>query len=168
MVFTTELLGIVRKASNRHEGDLERSVARAIQDVRAAPQFLEWTQALIDYAIRQLVYQTRCVGNRNLKKSACGEPKVIVGRSAAVAEACASLSRFKIGSTILAWVLGKELEGLAVQEERLGDGHYLNARFLRRLLPLVPEEKRVEDVVSDKKLRQLFREEERRVRKDVA
>jgi len=154
------VLQIAERAARRHKSDLEAAGRLATKEVVALPQFAKLGPLLIAYAMRQLVYEARCNGNRALKRENgfhTGHTKVFAGRSTSVAAAASkSYLEYNIGSTVLGDLLPNGLREVMMGERAKGNGHLFNARVCEALIEIVPEEKRVREVVSERQLKAIW------------
>lgn len=153
-----ELLAIVKLAVQKHN-EPQPAIEEAHKSVRKRPEFQAWVDLLVQTAVAELVYRERAVINTRLKAQAgeYGKPaKVSVGQSDAVNEVYTLYYQYKIGGTILGNVMGEELAGIGEKERALSEGHLFNARLCEELARFVPEGKRVQDCVSERKLKVLF------------
>ena len=169
--FPAEVLAIIKKAASRYPSDIVKATDDAENKIRALPDFDEIVHILIRAAIQEQVYEARHAVTRQIKYETGqygGPAKVVSGESEGVKRAAISCYQFRIGSTILGLVLGEELLVLAAAENAIGNGHLYNAELLTKLKPLVPEGKRVQDAVSEKKLRAIMESIRKKYEDDAA
>jgi hypothetical protein len=156
--YPAEVLTIVKMAVQKHSDPAE-AVAQAERQIRALPTFASLFDTLVRSAVTELVYDHRHLANVAMRRQAgqYGKPgKVVVGASESVNKVYESYYRYRIGATMLGNLTGAELLVVAQTERALAGGHLFNARLCEELGVLVPEEKAVQDVVSEKRLRALF------------
>lgn len=161
MEFPQNVLRVVEKAVEKHPTDIEAAVTQAERAVRKLDEFSELVDTLVRHAIQELVYDCRHhmnVATKNQNGEYDNPAKVTSAASSAVQRAADSVYLFKIAGTILGDLTGKELPVVAANETAVASGHAFNAWICNKLSPLVPEDKRVRDAVSEKKLRSIFQQ----------
>lgn len=169
MQFPDSVLRIAEEAAAKYQDDIDRAAEKAEKDIRSLPDFDGLVEMLLSYAVRNLVHEARHKSNTQIRRITGrygGPAKVVVGRSASVARACESYYSYCVAGKALGSLLGADLEAAAQAENAIAEGHLFRVRLCRRLREMVPDEKRVRDVVSEKKLRAIFREEEERVNRE--
>lgn len=160
MEFPESLLTVVKRAVKKYPADIEKCVAEAEKLLRKRKAFTEWVGMLITQGVQEIVYDIRHQINVRIKKENKeygGKSTVIPGASEAVQEV-ESVYAYRIAGTMLGLVLGADLRGIADSEAAIANGHQFNSILARRLMPLVPKDKRVQDVVTEKRLQKMFRE----------
>jgi len=162
MEFPKQILKIVGKCAAKYGDDVEHAVTYAGKQVRRLKEFDSFASGLIDHALRELIYDARHQTNLRIRRengndSDRVDPKVIVGRSPAVAEVYESVYNYLIAGMMLGSVCGEMLESIAASERARAGGHTFNAHLAEELRLLVPEDKTVREVVSEEHLQKLFR-----------
>lgn len=118
----------------------------------------ELKEALIDLAIRELIYRNRCVFNKTLKREVLSSDPKLKPLSDSVMGAASSFYDLYVGSNRLGSILGKQLLPLAADERATAEGHIDNAQFFESIATRykIPPEGRVEDYVKEIELRRLY------------
>lgn len=151
---------VIAKAIAKHD-ETEPAVEQAIRDVRGLPCFPLLVDTLVNRSVRRLVHDMRhhrtVVVKRESGVYGRGQ-KIDYQRSTRVNGVFATLYDMAVAGTTLGVLTGKELPEAADRERNIGNGHLANAALLDRLAPLVKEDKRVRDCVSEKRLRSLWRQ----------
>lgn len=161
MDYPESVLEAVHDAASEHGDDLGQAVECAVAKVRALPEFGGLVDQFVKTAVQELLYRDRHQTNVAIRRQggAYGAAaKVSPAGSAAVRRVFQSYFDYCVGGKQLGAVLGEELAGLADGERERAAGHQFNARLLDRLQAVVPEGKRVRDVLTDRKLGNLFKE----------
>lgn len=157
---------LVAYCARRYKDDIDKAVDALEAKVRALPNFEDLQRALVRQSLRSQIHEYRHTSNTRQKREELREKalspqrqaaKVVIGRSKAVVAAAEGWLDYYIGSKTLGSLLGKELPTLAAQENELVKGHSFNYRLLKELSKIVPDEKTVRSVVSEKKLKSLVR-----------
>lgn len=150
---------VARECSQKYGHDVSLSKAEAVKRIRKLPVFQELVDTLLNRAIGDMVEQCRHETNRAIKRAAglygVGA-KVVPHENASVQKVYQSLYNLNIGGTMLGMVLGRDLEKIAETEESCAQGHNFNAALCRLLAPHVPKDKRVMEVITEKRLRSIF------------
>ncbi len=160
MEFPESLLAVVKRAVKKYPADIEKCVAEAEKALRKRKAFTEWLDILITQGVQEIVYDIRHQINTRIKnenKEYGGKSTVIPGASEAVQEV-ESVYAYRIAGTMLGLVLGVQLLDIANSEAAIANGHQFNSVLARSLMPLVPNDKRVQEAVSEKRLQKMFRE----------
>lgn len=158
--FPETMVEIIERAARQHSEDITKGVECAKRDIQSLPEYHQLIDTLVTEAIRELIYDVRHRDNvkmRNESGAYSIEPKVQPGKSKDVQETFENLHRYFLAGQTLGEIMGEQLEGIAESEESKANGHLFNARLCRELSRLVPEGKRVKDVVSLKKLGMIFK-----------
>lgn len=160
MNYPDKVLQITAKMAAEYGDDIPAAVAAAVRTVRGLPGYRSMVDTLVQQCIKELIYQARHNANVAARREEgyYGQPGKVSGVTTTTEEVHRSLYCYYIGGTMLGLVTGSELPVLAAKEELTASGHLFNARLCRKLATLVPDDKRVQDVVSEKKLRTLFRQ----------
>jgi hypothetical protein len=157
-MFEENVINIVRQAVADHPKPEDAQQA-AEQKIRRLPHFRDLLQELVKTAVLDLVHRERSAVNRSLRTQAgqFGQPaKVVVGASQAVCRAYQSYYNYFVGGSMLGMIKGEHLLGLAEQERALAAGHIFNARLLEELGAIVPAGREVQQVVSERRLKNMF------------
>lgn len=159
-MYPLEVLAIARECMNESKEDIGQAVASA----KALIQELECYPALVDRmvteAIRELIYNLRHQENVKIKRqdgSFHTTNKTRIWESSHVKEVYKSAYNYMIGGRTLSLLLGEEIETLAEGEKNRADGHLFNYRLLKTLQPLIPEGRRVKEVLSEQRLMTIFK-----------
>lgn len=158
MSYPESVLVAVQKATDENPDDIEAAISQAERAVRKLPDFDSLVGALISEAVRELVYRTRGVMNVQIKRDAAmyvGIAKVS-SLSEGVAKVYRSVYEYKIASTTLGRLTGKQLPEVAESERAIAGGHLFNAELCEWLAEQVPEDKSVQQCVPEKRLRPMF------------
>ena len=161
MQFPKEVMGIVREANTNSPSIIEHATAEALAGVKSLSSYEELVDTLIEHAIHDLVCDDRHSINTRIKHQSgvyYKTPKTVVGDSDAVMRAEFSVYSYRIAGTSLGEVLGKDLIDIAGIEDNKADGHFFNSLLLRRLSNVVPQNKKVKNGITQKKLKALFAE----------
>lgn len=138
----------------------EKQVEMAEDKVRKLPDFKQHVEALVSAAIRQTVYDVRHEDNRRIKYDAgvYNRPaKVNPGTSTVVNRTYRSVFDYHIMGVVLGNILGGELDRIIQTHGEIAEGHLKLVRIAEWLkTQRIPANKRVRDVVSEKKLRAQF------------
>lgn len=160
-VYPDVLLKIVRHHAITYK-DVDEAVKRGLVQWRKQKERREWLEQMEADHFRTMVCDVRHSENVATKKAngEYGKPAKVSMGSAAVNRVVlrGMLDDFYIGSRVLGDIQGKELSALADVEQAKAKGSMNNAKFLRLLDPLVPDEKRVRDAISDEKARDIWNE----------
>lgn len=159
MVYPESVIEAIKAAANEHKGDIPEAIAAACAAVRALPDFPAFRESLVDGAIQELVYQVRGASNHAMKVQAgvYGAPaKVLVGRSEELRKVYDDLRDYRIGCQTLGLLFGRDLMPIAEMEGAKARGHEFNRRLVEELARIVPDEKRVRDVVSKRQMVEVF------------
>ena len=171
MDYPKSVYEIVTRAANKHKQNIESAVAMAVAGVKKLPEYSSIVDSLVYSAIQDLVYDSRHNANTSIKRQSGaygGKSKIVVGQSVSIQEAYQSIYDIRIAGNILGYIVGKELAGLAEKERATGDGHYVNAKLVESLVAIVPENKRVRDAVTEKRLRVLLKQAQEKIQREAA
>lgn len=155
-----ESIKAVVEAAARKYPEVGDAVAAAERAARKLPEFPGMVDALVRDAIRSLVHNVR--HNDNVKRRRENReydvlPKV-KGTSERVNAIHRSLYYHNIGGKILGMLTGAELYDVGFAERNRAIGSMFNYRLCMKLCDLVPEDKTVQDAVSERKLKAIFKE----------
>jgi len=149
--------GIVEEAAVKFKDDIDKAVTYAEKQVRALPEFGELVDVLIRQAIRHQISDARHAANVAIHKangSYGGPSKVGIGD--AVARVATRCLDYSIGGRSLGSILGKELSTISTSERAKAAGADFNARLCDALKKIVPEDKAVREVMSEKEMKSMF------------
>lgn len=166
MEMPQSITNAIKDAATRHTSDIEAAVTLAERRIRKLDEFSEWEDELIREAIRERVYDVRHKHNTALKREmgAYGGPaKTTSGASAAVQKAAQSVYNLRIAGTLLGLLRGDELAAVAETERAIGQGHLFNATLCEQLIRHVPDNKTVQEAVSEAKLRRMCKQVEKKM-----
>lgn len=158
MDFPSNVIQICRECAARHTEPPE-AIDAAERRIRKLPEFDSLVATLVRSAIADLIYDARHDANRKLKNASGdygGAAKVVTGCCSATQRIAQSVFEYRIAGTALGLVLGKDLRTIAESESNIAEGHKFNAALCRTLARMVAPEKRVNEAVSEKKLRMIF------------
>lgn len=161
MIYPKQFNEIARQAAAEFPGDAVAATKTATQRIQALPIYAEFINALVQTAIGDLVSAARHKHNTAIKAEAGeygGPAKVVMGNSEALRNVMESYHSYAIAGTMLGCLYGRDLEGLASDEANKAEGHRFNERLLRRLRPFVPPDCQVQEVVTNERLRQIFKD----------
>ena len=159
MEFPKSVEAIVDRAAKKFPSDISKAIDQADKEIRKLPEFDELVSMLIRKAVAQLIYDARHSVTNQIKRDSGmygGPAKVIAGLSKSVNRVAESIYAIRIAGTMLGELFGRDLPGIADSEMAIGHGHLFNARLCQRLAALVPEDKRVQEAVKEKKLQAIF------------
>lgn len=152
--YPEEVLEIANKCAAAHPDSIQEATDEALEFIRGLPSYKTLVDTLVLSAVQHLIHDARHRNNTRIWRD--GRPKVNVGSSRAVATVCeASYLDLTFGGKQLRSILGKELSALAANEEEMALGRTRNAKFLRLLARIVPDEKTVGEVVTETKAKKL-------------
>lgn len=154
------VLRIVEEAAGKHPADIPKAVERAEKGIRGLAEFDELVSMLVRNTVQELVYDARHRANTRMRREAGdygGPAKVVSGDSASLGRVCESVYSYRIAGTVLGLVKGADLQAIAEGERSVASGHLFNVRLCLKLQELVPADKRVQDAVTEKRLRGLFK-----------
>lgn len=153
---------IANECAAEHMSDIDGAVACCLERVRDAPRYDEWVLSLVEQCCRELVYEARHAANVQMKRRArqYGAGARTPPSAETVAVTIHSLFNYRIDSRRLGDLRFSELERVADREERIGNGHFFNARLCRALYHMRPRrgDPTVEERVREEQLQSLFRE----------
>lgn len=159
--YPDSLLSIIANAAEQHREDIDQAVECAEKAWLADESAPEFAAQLVRQALRELIHGYRHRMNVSLRKAAGefgGPAKVVPGEvTSAIAER-ALLDSYTIAGRTLGSILGKELPSLQKTEQEKSDGAAFNARLCERLAAIVPEDKTVREVVTERQAWKLLRE----------
>lgn len=161
MQFPQEVRVIVREANTNSPSDIEGATTEALINVKRLSAYDELVDTLVEHAVHDLICDDRHSINTQIKHQSgvyYQTPKTVVGESTAVMRAEFSAYSYRIAGTSLGEVLGKDLLDIAGVEDNKADGHVFNSTLLRRLSNVVPQNKKVRNAITQKKLKSLFAE----------
>lgn len=95
-------------------------------------------------------------------------PKVVVGRGKAAASVARQAYDLMFAGKTLGNIFRHELDGIATSERNKSNGHMKNAALAEALQSMVPDNKKVRDAVSERKLRTVIRRVYGRLEIDAA
>lgn len=162
MDFPDSVWDEVKASYRKYPDDIPASVREAETRIRRLPEYSELVAMLVTSSVQQLIYDARHQSNGVLRRAAGvygGPAKVTDSGSNAVQRVYASYYSYCIDGRTLGMIKGAELADIADNEESTANGHHFNARLCRRLAAMVPADKLVKDVVTERKLKGLFRDE---------
>jgi hypothetical protein len=157
--FPESVLEVVAEAARKYASDIPKAVEEAEFMVRKLPEFSGLVRLLVRGAVQDLVYEARHQDNVRMRRAAgdYGGPAKVDAAAPGVVGAHESLYLYRIAGTTLGLIKGADLKGIAESERRVAEGHAFNAALCEALAALVPEDKRVEEAVLEKRLRGIFR-----------
>ena len=163
---------VVQQACEQHPEDISAAVDTAEQLVHALPEYKSIVRGLIRNCIQELVYDARHVANVATKRNGGyygGPGKVMVGKSESVQQVYQSVYAYYIAGTTLGELLGKDIPSVREHERSIANGHLFNVRLLEWLESQgVRGDKKVREVVPEKKLRIHFDRLYKEVQRDDA
>ena len=158
MEYPTKITDIAKDSCTKYP-DVQEAIAKTINRVKRLKDYKSFMNVLVYNALTDLVYDTRHRSNVAIKRQAgeygTGNKTDYVG-TRSVQQATKNYLNYYIAGRTLGNILGSEIEDLIDIEVSLSDGHDYNTRILEALKKIVPEDKRVKDVVSNKQLEAIF------------
>lgn len=161
MDFPKAVTDIANGCAAKHGADCEAATTCAINKVRKLKEYPELVETLVRHAIQNLVYAARHRANVVMRSGAGkygAAAKVKAHESESLRRVAASMYSYAIAGTVLGNLTGKELPAIAAAEQAIAAGHDFNSQLCLRLAQVVPEDKSVREVVSERKLKSLFKE----------
>ena len=157
MEYPEKILAIAKSAAEKYPADIGKATRVAVRAIRRLVDYEEFIDVLVEHATMRLVHEFRHTWNTaNKRKFQCPDTKVNVGLSMAVNRAAdKSWMQMRIAGTVLGRLKGVELLPLAESEAEKAAGHCFNELLLRALVPLVADDKYVDDVVTTQRLDQI-------------
>ncbi len=153
------ITGIVERSVKKYPDNTDKATEMAKRQIKELPEYEEFIEDLFHRNIRALVENHRGQHNHNVRvrNGFYGGPaKVKI--TEAVLDVHKGLFLYHLAGRTLGMLFGHELDDIANQEESRANTHGFHASLARKLRPLVPDNKRVQDVVSHKKLQQIWAE----------
>lgn len=160
MNYPESVLKLAAEMAEKYANDINQATAEAERAVRNMPEFGELVAVLVRSAVRGLIYQARHTANVRLRQEAGGygaAAKVNLAGSEAVGRACESWLVYCIGGTTLGMLKGADLKATAESERSIASGHLFNARLCEALAQIVPDDKQVIEVLTEKRLAGIVR-----------
>lgn len=162
MEFPKSVLAIVREVARKYD-TIKKALPVGLRRIRKLPDYADLVDRLVEHSVRELIADMRHTDNRAMRKKAgtYGQAaRVSVGQSPGVQRTEARLWSYRIAGTALGLVMGGDLAVIGENEAAKAEGHNFNVRLCQRLDPLVADDKRVQDAVSEKRLEAIFQEME--------
>lgn len=160
MQLPQSVIKAAQAADAAHPTDVNAATDAALAAIRALPEYGDLVNLLVYNAVQQEIYTARHRTTTQIKREQglYGQPaKVVVGRSADVDRIYESVYNIRIGGTILGELTGDAIPGLRAGELASASGHQLNAAILSWLESQgVRGDKKVRDVVSEKRLKAAY------------
>ena len=147
----------IASAVAKYPNDIDKARKHAEAAIRKLPEFKSLVDQFISKAIQEMVYDCRHTENVRTKRQAgyYGQrAKLKVGES--VRRAYQSTYDYYIAGRTLGEIKGAELADIASSESEKANGHRFNSMLCTTLKSMVPADKRVKDVMPEKKLRTIF------------
>jgi hypothetical protein len=165
--FPEDVHDLIAQAVAEHPNDIPAAVEEAERRLRALPDFADLVAQLITQAVQDLVYQRRGMLNVALRREAGDydtKPRTKLADSPDTLAVWDNVYNYFIDGRTLGDLRGNELQDIEASERNVARGHEFNAELCRWLREQgVVDDRRVKDVVSERKLRTAFR----RLRKAV-
>ena len=159
--YPSSLLGIIRSATDLSNAvGVDKATDKAYREWTAHEDYPEWISEMVRRELRTQIHECRHRDNTQRKRAAGeygGPAKVTLGSGVVNRVARESLLEYSIAGRCLGDLYGKEIIDLAASEEKTAAGSLLNARLLRAIKPLVGDDERVRDAVSESKAKSLFK-----------
>jgi plasmid stabilization system protein ParE len=181
-----------RKAADRFPDDIPRATRYALQLFKRLPEYEEWCEGLPMGMAQDIIHEARHHHNRDLKRqsrreeevavAACASsvgaatnggstkprpeprPRINVAESHGVRSTYISYMTKRIAGRIVGLLYGRDLEDIATGERARSSGHEFNARLLQRLHSVVPDDRMVQEAISDEKFAALWKDVEKGMR----
>jgi hypothetical protein len=173
MDFPKIVYEIVNEEAEKNKNDIQKAVESTMKRVRKLPEFPTLADLLFMRAMRELLENVLNKINHDIKKkSGCygGPAKVVVGNSKIIRQLANEYYDFRMGGRTLGDLYGYELDEIGNKEFSVVRGNLFRAKLCRYLRKknLVPEDKRVREVMGVKKLGEIFKAVEEEVEKEAA
>lgn len=151
---------LVALAIEQFPDDTKSAVEKALDDVKKLPEFDTYVEALIRYSLTQLAYAARHQINVKIKKEQGHYATVrkVAATSVVVNRVYRSLYDYRIGGKTLGQVTGRDIDTIINRESASAEGHLFNVRLCYKLQGLVGVNETVREVLSEKKLQDIFQE----------
>ena len=189
MSFPMSIVNILAEANRLHGDDIQLAVELAESEIRRLPDFKKEIEGmLITHAVQTLIHDSRHKFNRDLMggirsgnlpslnghastnghagkngqsmKGKHSVPKVIPSHSKEILADYSRYFAFKVAGKTLGAMLGSELELASIAAGMQAKGNLFVESLCNRLAKMVPDDKRVMDVVPGKTLEKIFLEEQ--------
>lgn len=151
---------LIKKCAEDNLSSCETAATQAVKKIKKMTAYEQLIDHMFYQAVLEMVYDFRHQMNSQLKKQRNGyvNTEKVSSASSKIANKAVerSIFTFLIAGKPLGEILGGELLGIADAEEARGRGCFFNAKLCRMLGPLVPDNKKVKDVVSEKKAKEVF------------
>lgn len=155
-----EVQELIKACAEDNLSSCESAATQAVKKIKKMAAYKQLMEHMFYQAVLEMVYDCRHHMNSQLKKQrgdyAKAEKVSSVSSKVANRVAERSIFTFLIAGRPVGEILGGELIGIADAEEARGNGCLFNARLCRVLKPLVPDNKKVKEVVSEKKAKEVF------------
>jgi hypothetical protein len=181
-----------RKAAERFPDDIPRATRYALQLFKRLPEYEEWCEGLPMGMAQDIVHEARHHHNREIKRqsrreeevavAACASsvgaatnggstrprpeprPRINVAESQGVRSTYTSYMTYRIAGKTLGLLYGRELEDIAVGERARSSGHEFNARLVQRLQSVVPDDRMVQEAISEERFKSIWKDVEKGMR----
>jgi hypothetical protein len=162
MAFPKSVMEVIESTAVRYKEDAEKATRLAIQAIQKLPEYSKFVDGLVADAVGTLIHRHRYESNRQMRNdvgwySERSARIVKTETSKGVLAVAESVFNYRVAGTILGKILGKEMELIASREERSGVTHMANAKLLRQLQKIVPENSTVEEAITEKSLRRMMK-----------
>lgn len=167
MELSPAILNAVRTATAENISDIEKQKSSAIAAVRGLVNFCDLSDALIDFAIQNLVYEARglisdTVARMSRNPNPPAHQKVNVYACPAFQKVAHNVFNLMMGGKRLGDLTGKDLDRIAEQERDIAAGHIINSELaVWARSKGVRDDQRVEDVLSSKAVERKLRDLEK-------
>lgn len=162
MQLPQSVIKAAQAADAAHPTDVNAATDAALAVIQALPEFGQLVGLLVREAVQGEIYAARHRTNVQIKREQglYGQPpKVVVGRSADIDRIYESVYNVRIGGTVLGELTGDAIPALRAGELASAAGHQYNAALLAWLESQgVRGDKRVRDVVSEKRLKKAMQD----------
>lgn len=158
-MFEQNFKQIIMEAAEAHPDDVDAAVDASLPKLARLPEWEEYKKQLVRSAVSDLIHVYRHRENVEQRKGTGvygGAAKVTRGRASAAIAREKSLYDYFIGGKHLGSVTGEELGAIAEVESAKAATHNFHVRLCSALSRIVPKEKTVREVVTERRLKTIW------------
>jgi len=152
MMYPKNVILLVEEIENENKENRTLAITNAVEALRELPDFNDFFELLLRDAVGELIDRARHKAMEAIRKSEAyrrNMPKVVVGNSKVLQEiSYQAFCDVRIDGTILSNIYGSRLTDLARSERNSASGYVERAFILEALAKIVPEDKKVGEVVG--------------------
>ncbi len=148
---------IISKAATKFRDDIKKAVKGAEEQIVKCEEFEEFKKLAVTRFVRELIHDSRSQQNGVLRAQLGHSGPSKSGLSEVTAQvAMISVFHHCIDGRSLGSILGTELACIRDACGERAKGELFNAGLVEALMPLVPADKRVDQAVTEAKLRKIY------------